>query len=981
MQEKPFTIKKFLAFIICTLTLGALLLVAANYNPVIDLDNPELVKIIRKKINKPSGYLYRTDILSIIHLDASNSNLKSLDGIQRLRRLTSLNIENNHISDVAPLGELKMLTRLNLSNNTIGCLYEAGFNELISLPLRRLQINNFPQHLEPDNPRITDISLIGHLTALERLELRGHLVDDLTPLARLRNLRHLNLRENKLSCILPLSSLHALIYLNLHSNDSVKSLAPIAHLTNIETLILRNVPIGSDIRYLENLTRLIRLNLRNCNIYDTEVLAKLMAQGALQDDWENNRMAEVDIRDNAFPETDFDPYGPIRPYWNRIFHAKRGVLPATVSSIEPPKFSHRGGFHPESFDLVLSHPDPEVTIYYTLDGSIPDTANINGTTYLYQNQYQWHAWQKPGELLSNTYQTQLYNQPIKIVDRSPEPDKLTQISTTFHRDPARFPGYFPSSPVHKGTVVRAIAFKNGNIPSQISTNTYFVGENPYTLPIISLAIQEDQLFDYKYGIYVAGVDYSKWRKKNTNSLLPNIAVNRGNYQRRGSSWERTLNIEYYPIIKSYTTINREVLIRIHGGFSRTLPSKSLRLYTSSNTNESSTLNFPEINDIDFERFILRNSGNDFLYTYFKDPFIQNLANGLNFSTQAYQPGIVFINGEYWGLLNLRERYDRYYITNKYEIDPDSIEYLTANAIIKEGTNIHYKSMIDFIKNNQISDKINFEYVQCMMDMDSFIDYFITNIFINNKDWPGGNIDYWRKNKTTDCADELAFNDGRWRWMLFDTDFGFIDYSTNTLNIATNPNSKGWPNPEWSIFLLRELLKNENFKIQFINRMSDLLNTYFLQDRIIDMIDDMKSVLKPEIPAHIHRWSSPKSMDDWFANVDHMKVFATQRPAFQRQHLKDFFELEREVLVTLDINNHQNGYITLNTIDIQPSTPGVSETPYPWSGIYFHSMPVTITANPKPGYKFVKWVETGYIKPSISFTLTDNINFTAIFERE
>ncbi|TCO06890.1 CotH kinase family protein [Natronoflexus pectinivorans] len=984
MQDKSLTFKKIFAAIGSVLLLFIILIFATRYNPIIEFDNNELEAVIRKKINRPEGLIYRTSLLSIIELDASNSNLKNLRGVEHLRRLTNLNLEYNSVSDLSQLSQLRMLTALNLRNNEISCLVTIGFEELKDLNLRRLELGNSPNTSGKLNANaITDISVLASFTSLERLGLNNNLISDIAPLRQLTNLKHLNLRENNVKSISALEFLSNLESLNLHSNINIETLEPLSNITNLKTLILRNVPVGNDIRYLRKLTNLTRLNIRNCNISETTVLAELMSQGALQDDWDKGIKASLDIRDNVMPEMDFDPYAPIRRYWNTIFYARRGVLPMAVSSLEPPEFSHKGGFFSEEFNLILSHPDPEVSIYYTLDGSIPDPNNLDGTTYKYRNSYPWYPWHSFGEIKTEKFITNKYSNPIKILDRSNNSDKITQISSTIHHDPKVFPGYIPETPTKKSIVIRAVAISNHQIPSKIATHTYFINNKKESdLLTISISAQESDLFDYHYGIYVAGIDYSNWRKEN---LPGNRWMWHGNYHRRGNSWEIPANIEFFDPIHEIAVINQYAGLRIHGGSSRAAPLKSFRLYSDIEYYKTEGFNyqfFEGVKDCNFKRLILRNSGYDRIW--FKDAAIQKIISSLNFDTQGSRPSKLYINGEYWGIINIRERYDKYYLSRTYNIDPEKIDLLTGNATVKEGSANHYLDMIDFIKNNDLSISKNYNEVKNLMDLDNYRDYIIANIYIQNIDWPQSNIDYWRVNKVSDSIPSNNYSDGRWRWMVFDTDNGFgvyslgilsdsVSYTHNTLAYATRPNN-------WSTLISKNLLNNPDFRTDFIIRFTDLLNSVFTPKFVSETILEMKSLYEPEIQDHIKRWNAPNDIDAWNENIDMLIKFANERPSFQRAHIMEHFDIEKEINVNINVCCSKKGFISINTIDIHPSTPGISENPYPWNGVYFSEIPITITAIPEPGYKFHKWKEIDSNQRELKITPNDDIELTAIFIR-
>jgi len=248
------------------------------------------------------------------------------------------------------------------------------------------------------------------------------------------------------------------------------------------------------------------------------------------------------------------------------------ITQAFSEVLTPPIFSHPGGFYAESFFLSLTHPDPDVTIVYTLDGSIPDHSNLEGTIYPYKNSYPQHPGQPFGPLLGNVFQSLVHVYPIGIYDRSTEPNRLTNISSTVDFSP----NYFPSDPVKKAFVVRAVATKENAISSTAVSNTYFVnqlGTNPHVLPVVSLSIQENALFDYYDGIYAAGVVFDNWRLENPNVVL-NDWQKPANYFRRGDEWEYPANVEFFANDSNTSVLSQSIGVRIHGGATRFFPAKS-----------------------------------------------------------------------------------------------------------------------------------------------------------------------------------------------------------------------------------------------------------------------------------------------------------------------------------------------------------------------------------------------------------------------
>lgn len=273
-----------------------------------------------------------------------------------------------------------------------------------------------------------------------------------------------------------------------------------------------------------------------------------------------------------------------------------------------------------------------------------------------------------------------------------------------------------------------------------------------------------------------------------------------------------------------------------------------------------------------------------------------------------------------------------------------------------------------------------------MDTDSFNDYHISNIYLQNGDWPGTNIEFWRKRTANYEPNAPYGQDGRWRWAFHDLDdtFGFYydNVDHNSLADATEPNGPEYPNPAWSTFILRKLLVSPVYKNEFINRFADLMNTSFLPARVVEMIDSMKSVIEPEMQEHIARWKTPETIDNWQYFLNKERTFANDRASFQRDHIRSEFGITSNIDATLNVSNDAHGYIKMNTIDIKPGTPGISSNPYPWTGVYFSNIPVTLKAIAKPGFVFSNWTGASTsTNPEITISSAASFAVTAVFVPE
>lgn len=649
--------------------------------------------------------------------------------------------------------------------------------------------------------------------------------------------------------------------------------------------------------------------------------------------------------------------------------------------LEPPVFSHQGGFYTEEFELTISHPDPEVTIYYTLDGSEPNPNNLGGKTFRYKDKYVEDPNDDDGELIELNLYTIEYSNPIAIYNRDNESDFISRIPSTWHNTPF----YLPKDPISKAFVVKAIAIKDGFRKSSMINSFFHVnykGISRYTLPIISLSLDPYYLFDYDSGIYVAGVDFDNWR--NANPTLNPASSNSnadGNYNRREET-EISGFLDFFHPKESNSTINTQLLgVRIHGGMTRNRPNKSLRLYARSSYGSDQIPNLFFNSTIDaYRRLILRNSGNDSYSTMLRDASIQQILKGTNVETQDYQPSILFLNGEYWGIYNVRERYDLYYFTEKYGLSEDQIDLLTIGGQVIEGTNEAYIDLFSFVENNDLNDLENYNYVKSKIDISNYITYYALNIFIGNTDWPHNNLDFWRSKNISDPTKEE--HDGRFRWIVYDTDYGLgfekdiESYKFNMVDWVTREH--------WSNSLFNRLISSELFQVDFIQQFSNLLNIHFDSTRIENIIADNKLKIEQEIDEHIDRWSMPEDKQSWHDNINSMIQFVNKRHKYQWSHLQDYFDLGQINSLTLSDDTLSNyGWIQINGLDLNPhelEDIGYNFS-YPWTGRFFEDIPINLVAKADRGYQFSHWVglpdSLKYENP-VSFYLENDMEVKAIF---
>ncbi len=625
-----------------------------------------------------------------------------------------------------------------------------------------------------------------------------------------------------------------------------------------------------------------------------------------------------------------------------------GTSNITESSSEvlsPVNFSHNGGVYTNEIELTLSHPDPDVIIIYTIDGSMPSINNLGGTTYLYKNEFPNLREAPEADSLWRFFQSQQYQgEIIRVYDKSAEENQISAIKTSIIQPE------LPNSPIRKGFVVQAKAYKNGAISSHTAGHTYFIWQegNPYQVPIVSLQIQEDLLFDYNKGVYTPGVTWD-------NALALDEDANPCSYGNYMSREEFPAHLEIYDPEKWGITVNQGIGFRIHGNCSRLRPIKSLRLYARNQYDRTDVINYNPFSTSPFEaanpdnslykRLILRfaTSGGSQIVDIVTQKIMEAVYPGLQRTRHAVQ----YINGEFWGITAIRDRFDQHHLGYNYNLNPDNIVIISATGNVEEGEpedKLLFDNLYNYIVENDMRYDIALQKVNTMLDVNDYIDYYIMNIYFGKWDWYGdSHFGFWRVRN----PENNHFGDGRFRTFTWDFDVATsLGAEHNMLHECLNlflPQHRA---------MINNLLMNNQFKYDFINRFADHMNSTFLPDRIEAIVNEEASIFNPYLEEHHHRW--PKTYPGPEDINDRLIQYAHDRIGIQRTQIIDEFQLFGSFMLTVDVNDKTAGHIKVNTINIDPHTPGISNDPYPWSGVYFKDIPITLTAIPKPGYRFSHW---------------------------
>lgn len=487
----------------------------------------------------------------------------------------------------------------------------------------------------------------------------------------------------------------------------------------------------------------------------------------------------------------------------------------------------------------------------------------------------------------------------------------------------------------------------------VYTATYFV-DFLTDFMVVSLTTDPHHIWDPQTGIYPGSFDFNE----------------EGEMIRVGNSWnkwERPVHVELFESDK-HLVLSQGAALRMFGGVTRGYMEKSLRVVARKRHGPKRFYYpvFPERSYGEYKSLVLRTSGQDYCRTRFLDALSTRLVKGLGIDVQAYRPSILFVNGQYWGIYNLRERIDQHLVENLHDADEDITDILQGYKVVDHGSEHEYEQMLLFVKRHPLEVDSNYQGLSQMMDMRNYMNYKLTQIYLNNAD-SRGNIRYWR-------AGNL---DGRFRWVLYDTDFGFgrsIYPQDNYLADCLDPKGDKWYNPRWSTFLLRMLVRNTEFRNAFINQAAHLLNTNFHRDTVINKINYFHDMLAHEMPRHFNRRIG--TIERWELEVERLRRFADIRPRYMRKHFAEVFDLQGNYYLSVETNAKGRSGVLLH---------GNVMSTQNYGGMYFKNIPMYIEARDGLFQVFDHWEYKNItVKdargPVIRFLPTaDSIHVKAVFK--
>jgi hypothetical protein len=459
------------------------------------------------------------------------------------------------------------------------------------------------------------------------------------------------------------------------------------------------------------------------------------------------------------------------------------------------------------------------------------------------------------------------------------------------------------------TILRARIMKDTETkPGRIVTHSYFIASEQQigSLPVVSLVSEPANFWDVSTGIYVQ--DFKP-------------------------EWEIPVNIELFENDGSdRAAFNLPAGTKINGLYSWQLPQKMLGIYFRKRYGAGS-LDYPLFFDkkaTKYDSFALRASGNDWSKTLFRDAMLQNATRlTTRLDAQGYRPCVVYINGRYMGIHNIRSKVDADFIVNEQLDEGTKIDMIENENTIEEGSLTAY-NQFKMVYSNDLSIASNYENVSGYMDIPLFMDYMATELYGGNSSI-GHNVMTWK-----------PVDYGKWKWIPVDLDRCMFDPDANLMSLFMGK----------TVYPFPALMKNSDFARDFGLKVADHLLTTFNPQRMSAFIDTYADRIRDELPRHIQRWAGTSSsygnpipsVDYWERSIAQMKTFAFQRPAVVLNDLKNYGTAST-LPVSVGIRPASSAKVTINDLDI----PLASIT-----GEYPSNAGLRLNVSPVTGSRFVGW---------------------------
>lgn len=431
--------------------------------------------------------------------------------------------------------------------------------------------------------------------------------------------------------------------------------------------------------------------------------------------------------------------------------------------------------------------------------------------------------------------------------------------------------------ISKAVVLRARGFADGLKPSLVATESYLINV-AHVLPVISLTVDPDDLWNPETGLYADGLDETFETPPFRNATY--YRVNKDPLLR-----QRAANFEFFTA-DGQQMLNQGVGVQLNGNFSLDLPQKSFRVAAKPEYGSTSFAYpfFENREDTSYGALLLRNGGDDGVYTRIIDPLISTILDETDTSLMHMPstPAILYLNGEYWG---------QYMIRDEGFNDPRNTDVIKGDRDVLYGGFSDYSQLIDYVKKHDLNDETVLKRVLDWIDVDSYFDFIIFQTYFGNTDTM--NIEFYRQ----------RVSGAKWRWILLDMDWAYFNRKANGFNAWLK--AEGTGDKKGDNTLIRALLKVPEMRDKFLTRYGELFQLYLTDtDRIIELIDETVKSIELEMPRHFSRWAEEirqniafdlytarnNAFAYWTGRINRLKNTARARPHYVYTLAQQWFEL-------------------------------------------------------------------------------------------
>lgn len=501
-------------------------------------------------------------------------------------------------------------------------------------------------------------------------------------------------------------------------------------------------------------------------------------------------------------------------------------------------FSAPGGFYDESFLLTLSS---------TQSGSIRFTTNGDTPT----------AFSK------------LYMEPLLLDASLYSNADVYRIKNTVGN---LF--FIPESVPHCITLRAAVFDEAGECLGPVTTQSYFIralGCDTHGLPVLSIAADSVDLFGYERGIFVPGVNFD-----------PADSLATGNYYMKGREWERIINMEFYELDNS--GINQRCGLRTHGAKSRRYQQKGMRVYAREEYGKkrfkhaffvsSSLASFKHLNLRPFRcSHWWQTGGQEYLS--------QRVAANMDVDGLNVRQTVVFINGEYWGIYTLEESPDERYLEDHYDVDLDEVNIIKYWGVTDYGDGADWSRFRSWMETADLNRPEDSAYAFSRMDVPSFMDYYLLEVYGANLDWPQNNVLQWQ-----------AANGEPYRMMFYDGDGCFTHWSFQAMNHAANVDA--------SSLIINKFMDSPSYRAMLYERYLELKSTVFGYRALQTIWDEFRNLVEGEVQAQACRFGFPENKQRWEADMDSVTVFFSKRAVTFHQEMEKLLAYDPSVFSEMDV---------------------------------------------------------------------------------